>query len=255
MRRHLHALLAITALPAACACGLLAAAQVPQDIAAVMRLVGERVAEYHRLVQNVMCVERSTVQPIASSLSPDGFSRTVESELHVEFDAEGGTPATANVVRVIRRINGREPRERDKKDRAGCTDPNPLSPEPLAFLMPEHRDDYQFTAIREGRERNRAALVIDFASTIRRSRAELIEDERGHDDCFDWSGQIATQGQVWVDAATYDVLRLDRHNAGPVDLRVSSALQRRHGFESWFVLERDDLSVRYRDVAFSDPEE
>src|SRR4051794_41920731 len=109
MRRHLHALLAISALPAACACGLLAAAQVPQDIAAVMRLVGERGAEYHRLVQNVMCVGRSTVQPLASSLSPDGFSRTVQSELRVEFEAGGGTGAAPNPLWGNGRPNGGAP--------------------------------------------------------------------------------------------------------------------------------------------------
>ena len=41
--------------------------------------------------------------------------------------------------RELRRVNGRAPRERDKKDRSGCTDLNPLSPEPLAFLLPARR--------------------------------------------------------------------------------------------------------------------
>jgi hypothetical protein len=255
MRRQLHARLAISTLLAAYACGLVAAAQVPQDIAAVMRLVGERVAEYHRLLQNVMCVERSTVQPIASGLSPDGFSRTVESELRVEFDGEGGTQATAHVVREIRRINGRAPRERDKKDRSGCTDPNPMSPEPLAFLLPAHRDEYRFTSIRSGKEKDRAALIIDFVSAERTNRPELIEDEHGHDDCFDWTGLISTRGRVWVDATTHDVLRVDRRIDGPVDLRVPWPLQRRHNLPAWVVLERDDQTMRYKPVAFGDPDE
>ena len=37
-------------------------------------------------------------------------------------------------------------------------------------------------------------------STDQTSKPELIEDERGHDDCFDWSGPVATRGRVWVDA-------------------------------------------------------
>jgi hypothetical protein len=255
MGRNLHACLAVIAWVAVSACCLSAAAQVPPDIEALIRLVGERVAEYQRRVQNVMCVERSTVQPIQSNLSPDGFSRTVESEVRVEFDADGGTRATASIIRDIRRINGRAPRERDKKDRTGCTDPNPMSPEPLAFLLPAHRDEYRFTSLRNGKEHDRAALIIDFVSTNGTSRPELIEDERGHDDCFDWSGPLSTRGRVWVDATTHDVLRVDRRIDGPVDLRVPWRLQRRYNLPVWVVLERDDQTLRYKPVTFGKPDE
>jgi hypothetical protein len=218
--------------------------------------VGERVAEYYRRAQSVICVEQSTVQPIQSNWAPDGFARTVESELRVESEAaDGDTRPTARVTRDIRRINGRAPRERDQKDRTGCTDPNPLSPEPLGFLLPAHRDEYRFTSLRTGREKDRAALIIDFVSTNRTSRPELIEDERGHDDCFDWSGPLATRGRIWVDAKTHDVLRVERRNDGPVDVRVPWRLQRRYNFAPWVVLERDDQTLRYKAVAFHDPDE
>ena len=195
------------------------------------------------------------MQPITSNWMPDGFSRTVESELRVEFEANGDTQSTAKMVREVRRINGRAPGERDKKDRNGCTDPNPLSPEPLAFLLPAQRDDYRFTSLRAGREKDRAALVIDFMSTNRTSRPELVEDERGHDDCFDWSGPVATRGRVWVDATTHEVLRVDRRLHGPVDVRVPLTLQRRYHFTPWIVLDRDDQTLRYKAVAFRDPDE
>ena len=220
-----------------------------------MRHVGERVADYHRRLQSVVCIERSTVQPITSTLSSDGFPRTVESDLRVELEADGDSLSSPRVVRETRRVNGRAPRERDKKDRTGCTDPNPLSPEPLAFLLPSGRDEYRFTSVRTGRERNRAALIVEFASVKRRIRPELIEDERGHDDCFDWTGPLATRGRVWVDAVTYDVLRVDRRIEGPVDIRVPVLLQRRHRLSPWIVLERDDQSTRYKAVAFTEPDE
>jgi hypothetical protein len=60
----------------------------------------------------------------------------------------------------------------------------------------------------------------------RASKPELIEDEWGHDDCFDWKGPIATRGRVWVDASTDDVLRVERSLHGPVDVRVPWTLQR-----------------------------
>jgi hypothetical protein len=256
MRRHGFARLVVVVSVGVCACWVSAAPQAPPDVGTVVASVGGRIAEYYRRAQHVICVEQSTVQPIQADWSSDGFARTVESELRVESDAaDGDALPKATVIRNVHRINGRAPRERDKKDRTGCTDPNPLSPEPLAFLLPSHRDEYRFTSMRDGREKDRAALVIDFISTNRTSRPELIEDERGHDDCFDWSGPVATRGRVWVDANTHDVLRVDRRNEGPVDVRVPWRLQRRYNFAPWVVIERDDVTLRYKAVAFSDPDE
>jgi hypothetical protein len=246
--------LVVIASVAVCAGWVSAAPQVSAEVQALLASVGARVGEYHRRAQSVMCVEQSTVQPIQSNWAPDGFSRTVESELRVEFEPDGDL-STARVIREVRRIDGRAPRERDMKDRAGCTDPNPLSPEPLAFLLPANRDQYRFMSVRGGRERHRAALIIDFMSMNRTSRPELIEDERGHDDCFDWSGPVATRGRVWVDAKTHDVLRVDRHLAGPVDLRVPWLLQRRFHLPPWVVLDREDQTLHYTAVAFRDPDE
>ncbi len=221
-----------------------------------MTRVGGRVAEYYRRAQSVICVEHATVQPIQSNWAPDGFSRTVESELRVESEAaDGDTLSNAKVIRKVHRINGRAPRERDKKDRTGCTDPSPVSLEPLAFLLPAHRGEYRFTSARDGSEKDRAAIVIDFMSANRTSKPELIEDERGHDDCFDWKGPVATRGRIWVDASTHDVLRVDRRIDGVVEVRVPWPLQRRYHFAPWLVIDRDDQTLRYKAVAFRDPDE
>ncbi len=248
--------LAALGLVTVCACGASAAPQAPPDLEMLMKQIGERVADFYRRAQSVICIERSTVQPVQRNWSPEGFARTVESDLRVDFEASDSEDLPeANVVREIRRINGRAPNERDKKDRNSCTDPNPLSPEPLAFLLPSHRDEYRFTSVREGREKDRAALIIDFMTTARSSKLELIEDERGHDDCFDWKGPVAMRGRVWVDASTHEVLRVDRRIDGPIDVRVPWKLQRKYQLPDWVTLERDDLSMRYKPVAFTDPEE
>jgi hypothetical protein len=226
------------------------------DINALVAQVGERVTAYYLRAQQLICVERSTVVAIASDWTMQGFARTVESELRVELDGtEGDSLPGVHVTRDIRRINGRKPQERDRKSREGCTDPNSISPEPLAFLLPGHREEYRFTALRDGTERHRAALVIDFVSAQRKSRPELIEDDRGHEDCFDWKGPLEITGRVWVDTTTYDVLRLDRHVAGPTNVRVPVPLQRKYHFDTWLTLERDDLTLRYKTVAFNDPDE
>jgi hypothetical protein len=237
--------------------GSTAAESSPPDLATLLNAVGDRVATFYRRAQHVICTETSTVQPIDRDWSLQGFARTVESELRVELDAaDAGMLPEARIVRETRRVNGRLPRESDAKSRSGCTDPNPLSPEPLAFLLPPQRDEYHFTAVRHGRERDRAALIIDFTSANRTSRPELIEDERGHDDCFDWKGPVAARGQVWVDAETYDVLRIDRGQPGPVDVRVSPKLQRRYNFfDNYVVVDRDEVTMRFRQVAFTEPDE
>jgi hypothetical protein len=216
--------------------------------------VSERVAAFYKRARSVMYIETSTVQPIDFGYSSQWFARTVESELRLEaqHDDAAGEPT---VVREVRRVNGRAPREGDKKDRAGCTDPNPLSTEPLAFLLPAHRSEYQFKLAGLGKDRNRPAFRIDFASVNRKSSPELIEDKAGHDDCFDWSGHIASNGRIWVDANTYDVLRVERRLGGPVDVRVPVQIQRRHHLDRYVVIVREETTVRYRTVAFSDPDE
>lgn len=253
MGDHRQGHLVLIASVAVCS-SVISTASQPSDVETLVGRVRARVADYYQRAQRVICIERSTVQPIQWNWSTEGLARTVESELRVEAGAGDGIEE-ATVIRDVRRINGRLPRERDKKDRTGCTDPSPLSPEPLAFLLASERDEYRFTAVREGKDKGRAALVIDFVSANRTSRPELVEDERGHDDCFDWSGPVATRGRVWVDAATHDVLRVERHLLGPVDVRVPVKLQRRYGFDPWIVIDRDDRTMRYTTVAFTDPDE
>jgi len=76
----------------------------------------------------------------------------------------------------------------------------PCPPNRLRFYYRLIRSEYQFKTAGMRKTEARTALMIDFASVDRRSNAELIEDPSGHDDCFDWSGHIASRGRIWVDA-------------------------------------------------------
>ena len=231
-----------------------AGAQAPPGVDEVLSRVGERIVEFYKRAQHVICLEISRVQPIDHGFSPAGFARIVESELRVDAeDADTGTEA--KVVREIRKVNGRAPREKDKKNRDGCTDPNPLSTEPLEFLLPAHRSEYQFKSAGSGKDRKRPVFLIDFASIDRRSNLELIEDKEGHDDCFDWSGHLPSRGRIWVDANNYNVLRVEQNVGGPVDVRVPLPIQRRHNLEDRVVIVRQDTTIRYRTVNFTDPDE
>jgi hypothetical protein len=231
-----------------------AGAQAQPNVDELLSRVGEKIAEFYDRAQRVICLETSRVQPINLSYSPLGFTRTVESELRVE--AEGGDIAGgAKVVREVRKVNGRVPRDKDRKSRDGCTDPNPWETEPLAFLLPAHRSDYQFTWAGFAKDRDRAAVRIDFESVNRKSNPELIEDKGGHDDCFDWSEPVATRGRIWVDAENYEVLQVERSLNRPVIVKVPIRIQRRHNLGASVMIIREDTTIRYQKVVFSDPDE
>jgi hypothetical protein len=216
--------------------------------------IGERVSDFYDRAKRVICIETSTVQPIDSSYSPQGFTRTVESELRIEID-KGQPAGEASVVRTVRKVNGRAPLDKDRKGRAGCTDPNPLSSEPLAFLLPSRRSNYHFRIAGTTKESDRIALMIDFASANHRSNPQLIEDPAGRENCFDWSGYIASRGRIWIDAETCEVLRVEVGLPGPVDVKVPVLIQRRYHIDNWVVILRDEVAIRYKTFVFSDPDE
>jgi hypothetical protein len=232
-------------------------AQAPPDIDTLLERVSARIADYYKRAQSLVCTEKTTVQPLANGLTPSGFTRTVESELRVEPDVVDGdgSATTASFVRQLVKINGKVPRERDKKDRAGCTDPNPLSDEPLAFLLPANREGYRFTTGGFGKGKDRGALIIEFTAANTDGEGKLVEDERGHEGCFNISIPTPTRGRIWVDALSYQVLRLERHLAGIGELRVGFALQRKHNLPNYMTIERYDTAIRYRPITFTDPDE
>jgi hypothetical protein len=232
-------------------------AQAPPDIDTVLARVGERIADYYKRAQNVICTEKKTVQPVGRDYVPVGFARITEYELHVESDgnADGADSPEARVVRDLLRVNGRAPRERDRKDRAGCTDSNPLSTEPLAFLLPAHRSEYTFVLRGFGKGKDRNTLVIEFTSLKPEGKGELTEDPNGHADCFDWSIPIVMKGRVWVDAISYEVVRVEQRMAGFADISVPIKFQRKHNLDNSVVVERHDTTIRYKTIPFRDPDE
>ena len=229
------------------------------EVGAVLARVGERVAEYYKRVQNIVCNEKATVQPVSSSMSfaPGGFARVTESELRIESetDGDGGSPSEATVVRTLLKVNGRRPREKDKTDAAGCTDPNPLSPEPLAFLLPANQHEYKFSFAGWGKGKDSGAMLIDFVSPGTRGEGKLVEDPNGHADCWSWELPATMKGRVWVDGTTFDVLRVEQHMVGPGTLRVSNEQQRKHNLPDWITIDRYDKTIRLKVASFTDPDE
>jgi len=234
------------------------AAQTPLDVNTLLTRVGDKLADYYKRAESLVCIEKTVVQPITSSFSPAGFARTTEAELRIEPELDGdgdGGATNAKVVRQLMKINGKPPRENDKKDRAGCTDPNPLSTEPLAFLLPTNRDGYTFTSAGLGKGKESGSYIIDFKAASEDKEGKVEEDARGLEGCFNISIPTPTRGRIWIDAQTYQVLRLERHLAGLGEVRASWAQQRKHNLPGSMTMERYDTAIRYRPISFTDPDE
>ena|SRR5436190_312453 len=232
-----------------------AAAQDGISLDDVLARVGEKIEQYFARAQSIVFVETTTIQHIGSNLTPEGFARVIESEVRVESspsDGDSDGASETNVLRELRKINGHARRPSD--DRNNCLDPNPVSPEPLAFLLPAQRSRYAFTAAGYDKGKNAGRIMIDFRE-LGSGRPVVKERTDKGDGCFSIDIPGRARGRVWIDASTYEVLRVEQRIAGMVDFRLPKPSTRRADLDDLQVIERLDTSIRYKAVPFRDPEE
>lgn len=225
------------------------------DLAATLTQAGARVEEFFTRAQSLVCTETVHDQPLTSALIADGFGRTIESELRLSWDAgsDGEAPGEARTRRQVLRVNGRMPRA---KDHNNCTGPEQTEsePQPLSFLLASQRADFTFSAAGRGRIDQREALLVDF----RENKPLTIEDVRlieGNDDCIGYNISGGKRGRLWIDAETYDVLRLDHGLRGQVEIPLPRKFARRSGGERAWTIERNDVTMRFKRVTFAEPAE
>ena len=213
----------------------------------VLSRVGARVEQYYSRAQSIVCTERVVVQPIRSDMMPEGFGRSLEYELRVEWEpaADGGKPE-AKVRRELRKINGRTARPQDEPK---CLDPPAISPEPMEFLLPNRQEEYTFALAGSGDDRKRPAVLLDY-----RGRTPGKPEVTWTDDCTRVSLPGWSKGRVWLDPATNEILRLDEGLTRRFDYRTPYERVRLGHAEYW-TLERADSTIRYRSFTFHDPEE
>jgi hypothetical protein len=223
-------------------------AQAPASLTDVLARVGDRVRHFYGRAQSIVCIERVTVQPLRRDMAPEGFARVLDFELRIDWDAsaDGDQAPEARIIRELRKVNGRAPRP---KDEDACLDPKSGALEPLAILLPHHREEYTFAWTGFGRLKSRRAMMLDYKSRV----AGPIEG-KWKGDCVSIDAPGRTKGRIWVDEMTHDVLRLDEQLTGQFEYRVPREHWGFNGPMTW-VVERADSSIRYRPVAFHDPEE
>ena len=227
--------------------GSAAAAAAAQSVLppSMLERISAYVEQYYARAQSVLAMETVTVQPLARDLTADGFARRLVYELRVEWNPEqdGAEP---NVVRTLVSVNGRPPKAGDEPR---CTDPRGISPEPLAPLLPARRASYAVTAAGRTDVRGRPAVMLDYRST--RPEPPKVQ---WTDECASIDLPGRTRGRIWADAESAEILRFDEHLTGLVDIAVPVAQQRK-GAAPFMTIERADMSIEYRRVAFADPDE
>jgi hypothetical protein len=242
MSRFVLAALVVALLPAG-------RAAIGQSISAdqtVNRLSGY-VEQYYSRAQSIVTNESVIVQRLNRDRSFDGFARRLVYELRVEWDPNvGGDESPAKVTRQLLTVNGKPPKKGDKPE---CMDPKSVSPEPLAFLLPDRRHKYAFTSAGVGRVDGREAVMVDYKAL---ERGEPIVEWT--EDCVSVDVPGRWRGRLWAEPETATIVRMDEQLIGMVDLPIPRQHQRVNG-NLFMTLERADMSIRYRPVQFSEPDE
>jgi hypothetical protein len=209
---------------------------------------------YFARAQSLVCLEVVRLQPLGNGLSPDGFARTVESELRLSWDPFAHTDEApeARTLRQVLRVNGSTPR---KNDYGACTTPEQQDTEtqPLSMLLAEQRRDYTFSLGKPGKVDGRLAIVVDYQ--LRRPVKVAVSEVEGQEDCISFDVDGGFRGRIWLDPDTHEVLRLDQSLLGLVDIPMPRKVARRAGVEANWIMERWDTSTRFKAVRFQDPEE
>jgi hypothetical protein len=226
----------------------------PIDLATLLQRAGDKVEQFFARAQSLICVETVRLQPLGSGLGPDGFGRTVESELRLSWDPFSATedPPEARTLRQVLKVNGHAPR---KDDHDNCTTPEQQSSEtqPLSMLLPDQRRDYVFRLGSPGKIDGKPTLVVEY----RMSKPVTVEVKtiEGKDDCISYDVDGGLRGKLWIDPNTYEVLRFDEGLVGMVDITLPRKVANRPGVNDRWVLERMDTSIRFKPVTFKDPDE
>ncbi len=224
------------------------------ELATTLDRATERVQDFFTRAQSLVCTETVHVQPLSYGLSGEGFGRTVESELRLSWtpgeDGEGATEAQA--LRQVVKVNGHKPRA---KDRNNCTTPEQHDTETqvLSMLLPGERDGYTWTLAGEGKVDGRPAVLVDF-----REKAGITVDVRvveNNDECISYDINGGLRGRVWLDAQSFDVLRMDHRLGGQVEVPMPREIRRRHGVSPAWTVERLETTYRFKRMRFADPEE
>jgi hypothetical protein len=221
------------------------------DLAALLARAGAAVERYYARAQSIICLETVRIQSLGYDLFPDvSIARQLTYELRVAWeDAEDGKTPEAVVQRELIKIGSRAPRPKDKPE---CLDPSAVSPDTLEMLLPAKQSDYVFTVAGSTRFKGRDAFLVDYKARVNGKVSATAHEDR--EDCFRIEMPGHTKGRIWIDAQNDDVLRLDEHLNGFVDVTLPADRKSARGPQP-VVFERLDSSIVFGPITFADPDE
>lgn len=231
------------------------AQQPPADLDSTLTLAAARVEEFFTRAASLVVNEHVYVQPLSFGLSGDGPGRSIESELRLTWapGADGDGATEAQTLRLVHKVNGRKPRTNDRNN---CTTPEQHDTETqvLSMLLPTQHGDYVWKLAGRGKIDGRMAILLDFheKQTLAVTDVRVLES---NDDCISYNIEGGMRGRVWVDAESYDVLRMDHHLGGQVEVELPRRLRNRAGVNPTWTVERIDTTYRFKRVRFENPEE
>ena len=236
----------------AAAAGIVPAAQTPQqavnaNLDQTLLHVGRQLEQWYSRAQTVVSEETVWIQPLRADMSPADFPRQLAFELRVEWDPSRTSAAGLPEAYVLRQALAEQ--RQAARDDPGCLDPKPVSPEPLGILLPARRAESEFTLRGTARVNDRRALVIDY-----RGRATVPPNVQWTGECVSVALHGRSRGRIWVDAETYDVLRMNDRLVGTFQFDVPEEFVRR-GAASTMIIEQAESTIRYRRVHFENPRE
>ncbi|HEY6509962.1 MAG TPA: hypothetical protein VIY56_18190 [Vicinamibacterales bacterium] len=208
--------------------------------------VAAYVEQYYGRAQSLMAEETVTLEHLRSDLSSDGPGRRLVYEMRMEWDPTAAEPK-ASVLRQLLRVGGRPAKPGAKPE---CLDPKGISPEPLAFLLPDRLHRFVFREVGRGRAAEQEAVTIDYRPA--REEAPTITGDK---ECITIDMPMRTRGRLWVQPETHAILRLDEYVVGMTDVRIPRSLQSVSGWGLYVTVERSDTTTRYAPIRFTDPDE
>jgi hypothetical protein len=224
-----------------------------ERLARVLDLAGRGVECYFGGMFSITYTETLRAQELKEDLTPKGRAKEwVFENIVVPRRSASGQELYAEAIRRLKSINGKPVRGKDAVIKPGkCGGPTAGYSLPLGFLLPQHRGQHVFS--HEGEE------VYDG----RRSHVVRVAPRERFEPSVGWKGNCFYAGfthewRVWIDAETYDVLRLDARLVEGFEFESPRAFNAglfRIGPSRTLRYERSEGTTRFRRVRFTNPEQ
>jgi hypothetical protein len=148
-------------------------------------------------------------------------------------------------MRELKLMNGKPT---PKKPRSSFPDPTAYTTS-IVMLLPENQPHFIFSDAGRADLDGRDVLIVDFAPA--KLQAPYVK----------WNGpffsfRFQTKGRIWIDPATYDVLRIDTHMIEPFEIKSPAVIRRgifiAFGPRRKFRIESWEVTIRFSRASFPD---